>query len=82
MSNNSVFNATVCMFGIAILLIHIVNLSIKPDKRKDEKNLFAFFVFTAIHFATYLAFTFLKENVSSDAFIMGFYTTFYIFNNI
>ena len=31
MSNNSVFNATVCMFGIAILLIHIVNLSIKPD---------------------------------------------------
>ena len=82
MSNNSVFNATVCMFGIAILLIHIVNLSIKPDKRKDEKYLFVFFVFTAIHFATYLAFTFLKENVSSDAFIMGFYTTFYIFNNI
>ena len=82
MASNSVFNATICMFGIAILLIHIVDLSLKQGKRRDEKDLFVFFIFTAIHFATYLTFTFLKADVVSDAFIIGFYTTFYIFNNI
>lgn len=82
MGSNSIFNATICMFGIAVLLIHIVDLILKPEKRRDEKDLFVFFIFTAIHFATYLTFTLLKTKVVSDAFIIGFYTTFYIFNNM
>ncbi len=82
MGSNSIFNATICMFGIAVLLIHIVDLILKPEKRRDEKDLLVFFIFTAIHFATYLTFTFLKTKVVSDAFIVGFYTTFYIFNNM
>ena len=82
MASNSIFNATICMFGIAILLIHIVDLCFKQEKRRDEKDLFVFFIFTAIHFATYLIFTLLKAKMATDAFIMGFYTTFYIFNNV
>ena len=82
MDVKSVFNATICIIGIAFLLIHIVNLLLKKNLRPDEKNLFVFFVFTAIHFATYLAFTLVKVKYTSDPLITGFYTTFYIMNNI
>lgn len=82
MSSNAIFNATVCIIGIAILLIHIVNLIIKKNKRKDENRLLIFLVFTAIHFATYLTFILVKMTYTSDAYIIGFYTVFYIFNNI
>ena len=82
MSNNSVFNATVCIIGIIILLIHTVNIIIKKDKRKDEVVLMDFFLFTILHFATYLAFTLIKTNYTSNTFIIGFYTSFYIMNNI
>ena len=82
MPNNSVFNASVCIMGIAILLIHIINTIIKKNKRIDEINLLIFFAFTAFHFATYLTFTLIKVNYTSDPFIIAFYTTFYIFNNI
>ena len=81
MLGNEIFNATVCTIGIAILLIHVVNLLLKKNKRKDELRLLVFLLFTVIHFSTYLAFTFLKTNYASAPFIMGFYTTFYIFNN-
>lgn len=82
MLGNEIFNATVCLIGIAILLIHVINLLLKRNKRKDELRLLDFLLFTAIHFATYLAFTFLKGKYSSSPFIIGFYTTFYIFNNV
>ena len=36
MLGNETFNATVCTIGIAILLIHVVNLLLKKNKRKDE----------------------------------------------
>lgn len=82
MNGNQIFNATVCVIGISILLIHVVNLFLKKNKRKDENRLLVFLLFTVVHFATYLAFTFIKVNNTSDALILGFYTTFYIFNNI
>ena len=82
MLGNEIFNATVCIIGIAILLIHVVNLLLKKNKRKDENRLLVFLLFTVVHFSTYLAFTFLKINYASEPFIMGFYTTFYIFNNV
>ena len=82
MLGNETFNATVCTIGIAILLIHVVNLLLKKNKRKDENRLLVFLLFTVVHFSTYLAFTFLKINYASEPFIMGFYTTFYIFNNV
>ena len=82
MDNNTIFNITVCVFGILILTIHIVNLFIKKNKRKDEKALLNFFVFTAVHFAVYLTFTFVKTAYTSNAYIIGFYTIFYIMNNI
>ena len=50
MSTNSIFNATVCIIGIAILLIHIVNILIKRERRKDENTLLNFFILTIIHF--------------------------------
>jgi sensor histidine kinase YesM len=68
--------------GVAILLIHIINLLTKKNKREDENRLLLFLVFTAIHFATYLTFSLIKNSYTSDPFIIGFYTTFYIFNNI
>lgn len=82
MTNNAVFNATVCIVGISILLIHVVNLLFKRNKRKDENRLLLFLVFTVFHFATYLTFTLLKITYTSNAYILGFYTTFYVFNNI
>lgn len=82
MLGNDIFNATVCTIGIAILLIHVINLLVKKNKRKDEMRLLDFLFFTVIHFSTYLAFTFLKVNYASESFIIGFYTTFYIFNNV
>lgn len=82
MNPNEIFNATVCIIGIAILLIHITNLFFKKNRRQDENRLFLFLIFTAFHLATYLTFTLLKANYTSDNFIIGFYTTFYIFNNI
>ena len=68
--------------GILILSIHVVNLLLKKEKRKDEKSLLDFFLFTVIHFATYLTFTLVKIVYTSNAYIIGFYTAFYIMNNI
>ena len=82
MDSKSVFNATVCLLGLLILLIHIVNLAIKKDKRKDENLLLQFFIFTAIHFAVYFIFDLVKLRYTSNAFIIASYTIFYIFNNI
>ena len=82
MKGNAIFNATICIIGIAIIFIHVVNLIIKKNRRKDENQLLLFLVFTIVHFATYLTFTFIKVNYSSDAFVIAFYTIFYIFNNI
>lgn len=82
MEKNGIFNVTVCIMGILILTIHIVNLLVKKGKRKDERALLDFFAFTAVHFATYLTFTLVKTVYTSNAYIIGFYTTFYIMNNI
>lgn len=82
MDNKSVFNATICIIGIAFLIIHAVNIFLKKGRRRDENRLLFFVLFTIVHFATYLTFTLIKVNYSSDPLIMGFYTTFYIFNNV
>ena len=82
MDNKSIFNLIVCLVGVAILLIHIVDLAIKKYKRKDEVALLIFLSFTAFHFALYSLFTFLKVHYTSDTLIMSFYTIFYIFNNV
>ncbi len=82
MSKNSVFNVAVCVLGIFILLIHIINLLIKKNKRKDEKALLDFFVFTAVHFAAYTVFSFVKMVYTSNAYIIAFYTAFYLLNNV
>ncbi len=82
MSGNAIFNATVCIIGIGILLIHAVNALLKKNRRKDENRLLVFLLFTAFHFLVYLIFTLVKVKYTSDAYIISFYTTFYIFNNI
>lgn len=82
MAGNSVFNATICILGIFIFSIHIVNVLLKKDRRKDENVLLAFFAFTLFHFVTYLTFTFIKELYTSNAFITAFYTSFYVMNNL
>ena len=82
MSSSIVFNSTVCIIGIVIFLIHVVNLVIKKNKRKDEMTLLYFFVLTIVHFFAYLCFTIIKLNYTSNAFIIAFYTAFYIMNNL
>lgn len=77
MKNNGVFNATVCIIGILILVIHVANILTNKEKRKDEKVLLDFFIFTIVHFATYLTFLIVK-----NAYVITFYTTFYIMNNV
>lgn len=82
MSGNAIFNATVCIIGIGILLIHALNALVKKERGKDGNRLLYFLLFTVLHFATYLTFTLIKANYTSDPFIISFYTVFYIFNNI
>lgn len=82
MDSKTVFNAAVTLIGPLILLAHIANISIKRKRRKDENALLVFLTFTAVHFACYFAFCFLKTYYPSDGLIMGFYTGFYIANNI
>ena len=81
MDSKSVFNATVCIIGIALFLIHTVNISLKKNRRKDENYLLAFVIFNACHFAAYLALTLIRTNYTSDNLIMAFYTVFYIMNS-
>lgn len=82
MANNVVFNMTVCIMGILILSVHLVNLIIKRNKRKDEITLFLFILYTIMHFFVYFLFIIIKTRYTSNSYIMSFYTTFYIFNNI
>ena len=82
MNPKSIFNATVCIIGSLILLLHIVSLLLKKGRRKDENALLAFFVFTVVHFLTYFTFVLIKEKYTSDTYIMSFYTIFYIMNNV
>ena len=82
MKSNVIFNISICFMGVAILLIHIVNLVLKKRKREDEYTLMNFLIFTAFHFAVYLIFSFIKSVYTSNVFIVAFYTAFYIFNNL
>ena len=81
MANNVVFNMAICIMGTLIMLIHIVNILIKKDRRKDQNALLVFIAFTAFHFLFYLVYTLIRVNYTSDAFVKSFYTAFYIFNN-
>ena len=82
MENNAVFNASVCLIGTVILLVHIANILIKRQWRKDEKALMSFLVFTALHFLAYFAFSMIPAASRSNSLIVGFYTGFYIANNV
>ncbi len=80
--NKIVFNIAICIMGILILGVHLVNLIIKKNKRIDEKWLLAFIAFTIFHFSVYLCFSFIRINYSSNELILTFYTVLYIMNNI
>ena len=82
MSNNVVFNISVCIMGILILFVHFINLLVKKKKRKDEKQLLTFIAFTIFHFAVYLTFSLIRVNYNNDSLVIASYTTFYIMNNI
>ena len=82
MENSYIFNATVCIIGILIFIVHIISIILKKNKRNDEMCLLNFFIFTILHFSIYLAFTFIRMSYSSNGFIIAFYTSFYIMNNI
>ena len=82
MKNNIVFNITICIIGILILLVHVVNLILKKNKRKDELCLLIFIAFTVFHFAIYLTYSLIKINYTSNGFVTAFYTSFFIMNNL
>ena len=82
MNNNVVFNISVCIMGILILLVHFINLLVKKKKRKDEKQLLTFIVFTIFHFAVYLTISLIRVNYTNDSLVFASYTSFYIMNNI
>lgn len=82
MNSKSAVNITICGIGILILLIHIVNLLIKRNRRKDENWLLVFMAFTVLHLAAYFAFTAVKAYYTSDIYIMASYSCFYIMNNL
>ena len=82
MDNKSLFNITVCTIGVILLILHIFNLSLKKNRRKDENYLLVFFIFTAFHLAAYFTFTIVKVYYTSDAFIMTAYSLFYLANNL
>ena len=79
---NIIFNITVCIIGILILIVHFVSLVMKKNKRNDEKWLLLYILFTIIHFSIYLCFSFVKLNYTSDNYIIIHYTLFYIMINL
>ena len=82
MGDNLAFNQVVCLIGLLIFLVHIASALMRKQRRRIENTLLSFLIFTAVHFAAYFIFTFLKFYYPSDALIMGFYTGFYIANNV
>ena len=82
MDYKTVFNATVCIVGILFLLIHTINVCLKKNKRKDELIFLGFVILTGILFIAYLTFTIIKIHYTSNNLVMGFYTAFYILNNM
>ncbi len=82
MDQKSIFNVTVCTFGVILLIIHIIDILLKKDLRKDEKHLLVFFIFTAVHLFAYLSFTITKVYYTSNGLIMTAYSLFYIANNM
>ena len=82
MDNKSAFNIAVCAIGIAILVVHIIDLVFKKKKRTDEMNLLWFFVFTAVHFTGYLVFSIVRIYYHTDELIIASYTVLYIMNNM
>ena len=82
MDQKSIFNVTVCTFGVILLIIHIIDILLKKDLRKDEKHLLVFFIFTAVHLFAYLSFTIAKVYYTSNGLIMTAYSLFYIANNM
>ena len=82
MDNKSIFNVTVCSVGVIFLLIHIIDIFLKKNLRKDEKNLLAFFLFTLAHLGAYLALTIAKYYIASNALIITSYSLFYVANNV
>ena len=53
-NTNIVFNITICIMGSLILFVHLADLIIKRNKRKDETWLLSFIAFTIFHFLVYL----------------------------
>lgn len=82
LDGNSIFNATICVIGIIVLGIHVINILIKKQKNRSEKRLLDFLVLTAIHFALYFTYTISKIYYVSEGMTIGFYTAFYIMNNM
>ena len=82
MDVKSAVNITICAVGALILLVHVVDLIIKKNKRSDENWLLVFFGFTVLHFVTYMVYLIIKQFYTSDTYIMSCYTVFYIYNNI
>ena len=76
MKNNIVFNITICIIGILILLVHVVNLILKKNKRKDELCLLIFIAFTVFHFAIYLTYSIIKINYTSNGFVTAPYVAY------
>ena len=81
MDNKIVFNMMVCVFGISFLLIHIVNSALKKERRSDEKNLFAFAIFTVVLLSLQLMYTILNIYYDNDRLTMCFNTILFIMNN-
>ena len=81
MDNKTVFNITVCIVGLAFLLIHTIDILLKKNRRKDENNLLNFIIFTSIHFIFYITFSFIKVYHPSNTLIITFYSLFFTFNN-
>jgi sensor histidine kinase YesM len=62
--------------------MHSINLLHKKNRRKDENVLLNFCFFTMINLSTYFIYMGIKSSYTSDNMIIGFYTAFYIMNNI
>jgi sensor histidine kinase YesM len=62
--------------------MHSINLLHIKNRRKDENALLNFCFFTMINLTIYFIYMGIKSSYTSDNMIIGFYTAFYIMNNI
>ena len=78
----NIFNLAVCAVGMIVIVIHIVGMLLRKQRRADENLLLTVFFHTFALFLAYLIYLSLVQYRTNNAFFIGFTTLFSTMNNV